>query len=681
MNQLQYEKSPYLRQHMDNPVNWYPWNEEVFEKAKKEDKPIFLSIGYSTCHWCHVMAHESFEDVQVAEILNEHYISSKVDREERPDVDAVYMSVCQALTGSGGWPLTILMTPQQKPFFAGTYFPKQKRYGQPGLVEILKRIAVLWKDSREELLTAGNRIQDLIQDSNHMEISNRSETVVPEKKLLEQAFFRFRSQYDRKWGGFGSAPKFPVPHNLMFLLRYRALPSGIAAKLDAHERSSAEEEALKMVEHTLTAMACGGIFDHIGGGFSRYSTDEKWMIPHFEKMLYDNALLAITYLEAWQVTKNLLFEDIAVRTLDYVLRELSDAQGGFYCGQDADSDGEEGKYYLFTRKEVMEVLGQEDGEAFCRNYDITAYGNFEGKSIPNRIGSDKILWKAGDERLKKLYRYRKERTKLHTDDKIILSWNAWAICAFARAARILEKKEYLDAAVRAHQFVQDNMTDPSGRLFLRWREGEAAHRGTLDDYAVYGLASLELYETTFEPKYLQEAVMRGEQILKFFSDEEQGGYFLTASDAESLIMRPKEAYDGALPSGNSVAAVLFGRLAKYTGEIIWQEVSESQNNYLASMIGQHPLGCSFGLVALTEALYPSKEVLCVAFGEKAPEELKEFLKNKWNPNFYVLVKTRDKMEALAKLAPFTRSYPIPKQDALYYLCENGVCSVPGKNLS
>lgn len=681
MNQLQYEKSPYLRQHMNNPVNWYSWNKEAFEKAKREDKPIFLSIGYSTCHWCHVMAHESFEDTQVAEILNEYYISIKVDREERPDVDAVYMAVCQALTGSGGWPLTILMTPEQKPFFAGTYFPKRQRYGQPGFVEILQQIAELWKNNRAELLKAGNQIQDFMQSQKHSENSNQIKAAVPEKKLLEQALFMFQSQYDKKWGGFGRAPKFPVPHNLMFLLRYSELSSDIIAGQSVHERSSTEEEALKMVEHTLTAMACGGIFDHIGGGFSRYSTDEKWLAPHFEKMLYDNALLAIAYLEAWQITKNPLFEDVAARTLDYILLELSDAEGGFYCGQDADSDGEEGKYYLFTKEEVIEVLGQEDGEEFCRNYDITMQGNFEGKSIPNRIGYKDIPWKAGDGRLKKLYAYRKERTKLHTDDKIILSWNAWAICAFAKAARILEKKEYLDAAVRAHKFVQDNMTDQSGGLFLRWREGEAAHKGTLDDYAVYGLASLELYETTFEPEYLREAARRGKQILEFFGDEKQGGYFLTASDAEELLTRPKEVYDGALPSGNSVAAVLFGRLAKYTGEIIWQEVSESQNNYLAGVIGKHPFGYSFGMIALTEALYPSREVLCVASGEKTPEELKEFLKNEWNPNFFVLVKTRENTEALAKIAPFTRSYPIPKQDALYYLCENGVCSMPRKNLS
>lgn len=506
MNYLQYEKSPYLRQHMNNPVNWYSWNEEAFEAAKKEDKPVFLSIGYSTCHWCHVMAHESFEDTQVAEILNENYISIKVDREERPDVDAVYMAVCQALTGSGGWPLTILMTPEQKPFFAGTYFPKRQRYGQPGFVEILRKISELWKNGREELLRAGNQVYDFMQNV------KQTDAAVPDQKLLQRAFSIFQSQYDKKWGGFGSAPKFPVPHNLMFLLRCSVLEvtsvksahrnskkdamtgqgqcktgSGEEPFANQYLQSSAvgrcktglEEEALQMAERTLTAMARGGIFDQIGGGFSRYSTDEKWLAPHFEKMLYDNALLATTYLEAWQVTKNPLFEDVAVRTLDYMIRELSDEKGGFYCGQDADSDGEEGKYYLFTREEVIGVLGQEDGEEFCRIYDITKSGNFEGRSIPNRIGCDDSLWKAGDARLKKLYEYRKERTKLHTDDKIILSWNAWAICAFAKAAHILGEKKYLEAALRTHKFIQNCMTDKDGKLFLRWCRGGSRSQGDI----------------------------------------------------------------------------------------------------------------------------------------------------------------------------------------------------------
>lgn len=658
MNQLQYEKSPYLRQHMDNPVRWYPWKAEAFEKAKREDKPIFLSIGYSTCHWCHVMAHESFEDETVAEILNRDYICIKVDREERPDVDAVYMAVCQALTGSGGWPLTVLMTPEQKPFFAGTYFPKRQRYGQPGLIEILQQIGTLWREKREELLKAGNEISDFVKTA---KTANATE---PEKKLLKQAFTVFVKQYDQKWGGFGRAPKFPVPHNLMFLLRYGKL--------------SSNEEALKMAEHTLTAMACGGIFDQIGGGFSRYSTDEKWLAPHFEKMLYDNALLSIVYMEAWQVMKNPLFLDIAVRTLDYMSRELSGEKGEFYCGQDADSEGEEGKYYLFKPEEIVRVLGREDAEEFCRIYDITKSGNFEGKSIPNRIGCGDTVWKADDERLKKLYEYRKTRTELHMDDKVILSWNAWAVIAFAKAARILEKEAYLDAAVNGCKFIRNHMTDKDERLYLRWREGEAAYPATLDDYAVYGLALLELYRTTFETEYLLEAVCRGKQILKFFEDSKLGGYFLTALDAEELIARPKETYDGALPSGNSAAAVLFGRLAKYTGEVVWQEVSERQNGFLAGIIGQNPLGCSFGLIALIEALYPSKEVICATAKEEMPRELSLFMREQWNPNLFVMIKTRDNTEALAKIAPFTRSYPVPKQDAMFYLCENGMCSAPKK---
>ena len=364
-NRLQNEKSPYLQQHKDNPVDWYPWCEEAFQKAAKEEKPIFLSIGYSTCHWCHVMAHESFEDREIAAFLNENFICIKVDREERPDIDAVYMSVCQAVTGSGGWPLTIMMTPEQKPFFAGTYFPKKSRYGQPGLTDILKAVTDLWKYNREKLWNTGEELVKVL----HQTTSSDGHT--PDKSILQRACSLFQNQFDPVWGGFGSAPKFPTPHNLIFLMHYSYLEH--------------KPETLKMAEATLDAMAKGGIQDHIGGGFSRYSTDEKWLIPHFEKMLYDNALLILAYLTAYQLTKKEVYARIARRTADYILRELTDEEGGFYCGQDADSDGVEGKYYSFTPEEVKEVLGEKSGDEFCSRYHITEAGNFEGKSIPNQI--------------------------------------------------------------------------------------------------------------------------------------------------------------------------------------------------------------------------------------------------------------------------------------------------------
>ena len=410
-NRLYKEKSPYLLQHGENPVDWHPWSEEAFQKAQQEDKPVFLSIGYSTCHWCHVMAHESFEDQEVAEILNRDYISIKVDREERPDIDAVYMSVCQAVTGSGGWPLTIIMTPQQKPFFAGTYFPKKGAYGRMGLIDLLERVALLWKENREELIEAGNEITAAIN------LNHTGSGKEPDRKLVERAASQLARIFDVKWGGFGQAPKFPTPHNLLFLMRYGS--------------TMQEAGAMKMAQVTLEDMARGGIHDHIGGGFSRYSTDEKWLVPHFEKMLYDNTLLLMAYVKAYQHTKKESLADVAHRTAQYILLELTSEEGGCYCGQDADSEGVEGKYYVFTPDEVKHLLGKEDGEEFCRLYDITEDGNFEGKSIPNRIRSTEDGWERNDPRLKKLYDYRLSRTHLHKDDKILLSWNGWVMIGLA----------------------------------------------------------------------------------------------------------------------------------------------------------------------------------------------------------------------------------------------------------
>ncbi|MCI6851120.1 MAG: thioredoxin domain-containing protein, partial [Clostridiales bacterium] len=453
-NRLKQEKSPYLMQHGENPVDWYPWCEEAFRKAAKEEKAVFLSIGYSTCHWCHVMAHESFEDQEVADLLNREFISIKVDREERPDIDAVYMSVCQAMTGSGGWPLTIFMTPEQKPFFAGTYFPKNGGYGRFGLMDLLDRVADLWKNNREELLRAGNQITAAI---NQGQTGNGSK---PDRRLVERAYSQLAQRFDHKWGGFGAAPKFPTPHNLLFLMWYA----------DTMQESS----AMKMAEITLEDMARGGIFDHIGGGFSRYSTDEMWLAPHFEKMLYDNALLLIAYTKAYQHTRWACFADTAHRTARYILRELTSEEGGCYCGQDADSDGVEGKYYVFTPEEVKTVLGEENGDEFCRLYDITDAGNFEGKSIPNRIHTSENGWDMNDPRLEKLYEYRINRTKLHKDDKILLSWNAWAMIALAKAGQVLEEPVYLNAAVRIHAFIERKMVTEHDRLYLRYRDGEAA---------------------------------------------------------------------------------------------------------------------------------------------------------------------------------------------------------------
>lgn len=655
MNHLQSEKSPYLLQHADNPVDWYPWGDEAFHKAVSEDKPVFLSIGYSTCHWCHVMAHESFEDTAVAALLNRDFVAVKVDREERPDVDAVYMSVCHALTGSGGWPLTVILTPRQKPFFAGTYFPKRRRYGRPGLTDILEQTARLWRQDREQLLNAGEEITAVIARD------QPSGAKEPERELLRQGYALLRRQFDQRWGGFSPAPKFPAPHNLLFLMRYAELEK--------------EPDALAMAEKTLEAMARGGIHDQFGGGFSRYSTDEKWLVPHFEKMLYDNALLLMAYGRAYQITGTALYADTACRTADYILRELTDESGGFFCGQDADSDGVEGKYYTFTPEEVFEALGEEAGREICQLYGITKSGHFEGKNIPNRIGQKEPPLPADDIRLKKLRAYRLHRTALHRDDKILLSWNAWTIIALAQAGRILTNERYSEAAKRAAKFIEDHMTDEQNRLYLRWRDGEAAHAGQLEDYAVYALALTALYRLTFDPSYLQNAVQRARQMMELFEDRVGGGYFLTAADAERLIIRPKETYDGALPSGNSAAAMVLQRLALLTGETFFREAADRQLRFLAGEVDSYPAGHSFALTAMADALYPHRELVC-AVKEGIPKELGRFLRIHPAESLHLLVKTAENAEALAACAPFTAAYPIPEGGTAWYLCEDGACRAP-----
>ena len=659
-NRLYKEKSPYLLQHGENPVDWYPWSEEAFQKAEQEDKPVFLSIGYSTCHWCHVMAHESFEDQEVAEILNREFISIKVDREERPDIDAVYMSVCQALTGSGGWPLTIIMTPQQKPFFAGTYFLKKGTYGRMGLTDLLERVAFLWKENREELIEAGNEITAAIN------LNHTGSGKEPDRKLAERAASQLARIFDVKWGGFGQAPKFPTPHNLLFLMRYGS--------------TIQEAGVMKMAQVTLEDMARGGIHDHIGGGFSRYSTDAKWLVPHFEKMLYDNALLLMAYVKAYQHTKKEFFADVAHRTAQYILRELTSKEGGCYCGQDADSEGVEGKYYVFTPDEVKYVLGKEDGEEFCRIYDITEEGNFEGKSIPNRIRSSEDSWEHNDSRLKKLYGYRLNRTHLHKDDKILLSWNGWVIVALAQAGLVLDERGYLNAAIRIQQFIESKMSTENGRLYLRYRDRDAAHVGQLDDYVVYALALLELYRTTLDADFLQNAISRVNQMVEYFEDKEQGGYFITASDGEQLIARPKETYDGAIPSGNSVAAMVLQRLASLTGELKWQEAAQRQIQFLTDKISDYPASSCFGMLAMMDALYPHRELVC-ATSDGLPADLIDFLRARPADDLHILLKTTENEDQLNQCVPFTADYPIPKQGTIYYLCEDGACKAPVSDFS
>ena len=649
-NRLSTERSPYLLQHAENPVDWRPWGPEVFEEAKRTDKPVLLSIGYSTCHWCHVMAHESFEDETVAQAVNAAFLPVKVDREERPDVDAVYMAACLAMNGSGGWPLTVLLTPDQKPFWAGTYLPKDQ------LLHLLRKATRLWREDRAGVLVTGDTL------TAHLQQEGQARPGTPSRELVRQAVSQFAQSYDERWGGFGAAPKFPTPHNLIFLLRYAQLAK--------------EEHAREMALHTLNNMYRGGLFDHVGGGFSRYSTDQHWLVPHFEKMLYDNALLALAYTEAFQHARCPIYGKITRRTLDYVLRELSGPQGGFCCGQDADSDGVEGKYYALTPDELAQALGGVDGLRFCQWYGITPEGNFEGKSIPNLLGQSQFDQDPEDMAAlrEQMYAYRLSRTALHRDDKVLTAWNGLAMAALARAGLVLDEPWYLDAARQTAEFLAEKLTTSDGRLLARWRDGDAAHPGKLDDYAFLAYGLLELYSATFDASYLTRAVGLADCLLKLFFDGERGGFYPYASDGEQLLTRTKEAYDGAMPSGNSIAALVLFRLSRLTGEMRWREAADLQLSWLAGAAEGYPAGHSFAMLACLEELWPTAELVITA--QKPPEELRGFLREAPRLGLTVLVKTQENAGTLAALAPFTKDYPIPAQGAQYYLCQGGACAQP-----
>lgn len=664
-NRLINEKSPYLLQHANNPINWFPWGEEAFEIAKKEDKPIFLSIGYSTCHWCHVMAHESFEDEEVAKIMNDNFIAIKVDREERPDVDSVYMTVCQALTGHGGWPLTIIMTPNQKPFFAGTYYPKRSRYNMPGLMDILFSVAKEWKDNRNKIISSSKNILSQLDTFFEGESTNSKLN----SKVLDNGYNQLKHAFDKNYGGFGSAPKFPTPHKIMFLLRYHKTHKNI--------------KALEMAEKTLDSMYKGGLFDHIGFGFSRYSTDNKWLVPHFEKMLYDNALLIIAYLEAYEVTKNKLYKDVAIKSLDYVFRELRDEKGGFYCAEDADSEGEEGKYYVFNPLEILEVLGAEDGEYFNDHFDITPTGNFEGKNIPNLINNKNFNKK--DSKINALseqvLEYRSSRMKLHKDDKILTSWNGLMIAALGKAYKVLEDERYFEYAQKAVDFIYENLIDKDGRLLARYRDEESLHKAYLDDYAFLCFGLIELYESSFDVAYLKKAIDLNENMIDLFFDNKKQGFFLYGEDGEKLIARPKELFDGAMPSGNSVAAYNLIKLARITGDANLEDMAERQLNYICGALLSEEINHSFFLIAASFALNPSKELICLIKDEIDKEKVKDLLREKQTFNLTIIIKTEDNKKEIEEIIPFIKDYNFVNDKSTYYLCEGKSCLAPVNDIN
>lgn len=675
VNHLANEKSPYLLQHAHNPIDWYPWGEEAFAKAKEEDKPVFFSCGYSTCHWCHVMERESFENEEVAEVLNRDFVSIKVDREERPDVDHIYMEVCQALTRSGGWPLTIIMTPDKKPFLAGTYFPKNSKWGRPGLMDILDTVRQRWQENRDELIGYSNEIVNLL----NQEDEPRKDTKLS-RKLLDTAFAQLENSFDPQYGGFSAAPKFPTPHNMLFLLRYW--------------RHTGNQNALTMVGRTLSAMRQGGIYDHLGYGFSRYSTDNRWLVPHFEKMLYDNALLCHVYLEAYQCTGNKDFAQVAEEILAYVMRDMTNPEGGFYSAEDADSEGVEGKFYVFTRQQVIDVLGEKEGTLFADCYNITSQGNFEhGTSILNYIDRDFRMdaVKAGisvDDLTKllancraKLYQYREKRVHPYKDDKILTAWNALMITAFAKAARVLNVAVYAEYAERAFDFVKDRLIREDGRLLARYRDGEAAHVAYLDDYAFLLWALVELYETIYSPTYIKWALDVSNELRRLFWDEKNGGFFFYGSDAEALLTRPKEIYDGAIPAGNSVAAFALLRLATITGNGDFQSLAERVLTAFAAKVEEFPKAYTFYLSALDYYLSAQRKI--VVSGLSSSKDTWTMLSaagRRFLPESVIVFNDISQASIIEKVMPEVgRQLPVNSQSTAY-ICENFACQPPIANV-
>jgi uncharacterized protein YyaL (SSP411 family) len=675
-NRLITEKSPYLLQHAHNPVEWFPWGEEAFDKARRENMPIFLSVGYSTCHWCHVMAHESFEDQTVANMLNKDFISIKVDREERPDVDHIYMAVCQAMTGQGGWPLTVFLTPEKKPFFAGTYFPRSRKYNRAGMVEIVAQIAGKWKEDADRIREVGEQV---IQETTSRLIEHRTGGEVSEETLHE-AFRMYESTFDPEYGGFGSSPKFPTSHNLSFLLRYYQKTGNV--------------RALEIVEKTLDSMHRGGMFDHIGFGFSRYSVDEKWLVPHFEKMLYDNALLIMTYIEAFQVTGKAKYAEVAEQIITYVLRDMTDEGGAFYSAEDADSEGEEGKFYVWTPDEVEDILGIDEGDLYSELYDITESGNFEGHNIPNLIETtmesfarrkqiplDELKQRIETARVK-LFAHREQRIHPGKDDKILTAWNGLMIAALSKAARALDKPAYAEAAAKAAEFLLRELRREDGRLLARYRDGEAAFLGYVDDYAFLVWGLIELYETTFELRYLREAVQLNAEMLRLFGDEEKGGLFFYGSDAEQLLTRPKEFYDGAMPSGNGAASLNLLRLSRLTYDAKLSQAADLQLRAFAGAVASYPTGHALTLAALDFAYGEASEI--VIAGDPAKPETQHMLRTvqrQYLPNALLILHPPGAAgEEVRKLIPLVQDkLPLGGQ-ATAYVCQNFACQAPTQDL-
>ncbi len=663
-NRLAREKSPYLLQHAHNPVDWYAWGEEAFEKAKKEDKPIFLSIGYSTCHWCHVMERESFENEEIAQVMNDLFVSIKVDREERPDVDQIYMTAVQAMTGSGGWPLSAFLTPDLKPFFGGTYFPPDRRYGRPGFKEILQEISQMWKEERTRVTGLGEDLSKALKEERETAGGELS------VETLRRAYSNFAESFDAQEGGFGPAPKFPRSETISLLFRIY--------------RRTGEGHALQMGIKTLEKMARGGIYDHVGGGFHRYSTDAKWLVPHFEKMLYDNALLAKSYLEAYQIDGNEMWAGITRETLDYVLRDMTSPEGGFYSAQDADSEGVEGKYYVWSEEELQKLLSSDEFKKMKEVFQTSAGGNFEGENIFHM--KDKVSWAERYQTplktaVKKMLDHRTQRIPPHKDDKVIASWNGLMIGAMAAGSQVLpesEGKRYLQAAKTAADFILKKMWDGK-TLKRRYRDGDVRFNASLDDYAFLTQGLLDLYEADFDPRWFEAARLLQKRTDEFFWDDKAGGYYFSDNSDPSLLTRSKEIYDGAVPSGNSVAALNLLRLYSYTMEEGYRKRAEQLFTAFSGFVGKHPHASPALLLAVDYATDASKEI--VIAGTKEDPDVKKILHGlhqKFLPNKVLALADR---ADLARIIPLLEGKVPQNAEATIYVCEGHTCKKPTHSIT
>jgi uncharacterized protein len=700
-NRLAGETSPYLLQHAHNPVDWYPWGPEALQKAKEEDKPILLSIGYSACHWCHVMERESFENPQIAGIMNENFVSIKVDREERPDLDSIYMDAVQAMTGHGGWPMTVFLTPEGVPFFGGTYFPAEEGRGMISFPRVLAGVSSAYREQKSKVQESAAQMREFLQQSSALQPSGADTGRVPDTGILDEAARNMLSQFDRVNGGTLGAPKFPQPMNIEFMLR--------------SYRRTGDVGMLAMAELTLQKMAQGGMYDQMGGGFHRYSVDDVWLVPHFEKMLYDNALLSRIYLQAYQLTRNPLYRRVAEETLDYVAREMTSPEGGFYSAQDADSEGEEGKFYVWSADEILSALGQEDGRLFNLIYGVTKRGNFEGHNILNLPRTlDEVAAATGmpldrleevvREGKRKLFEAREQRVRPGRDDKVLVAWNGLMLQAFAEAASILERDDYRDIAIRNAEFVTSKLVQPASpgvgdmaspgvrdrgsgvgsletptpdkRLYRTYKDGRAHVNAFAEDYAAYAGGLISLYEATFEPRWAAEARGLVSTLLAHFRDDREGGFFSTADFHEDLVARPKELYDNAVPSANSLAAEALLRLYLLTAEPDYERYALETMRPLLGVLGRAPTAFGRMLSALDFYLGSPAEVALI--GDLRSGEMLEMLRAVWRsyvPN-KVLAASFPGDEQAAQAIPLLADRPMVDDRVTAYVCRNYICQAP-----